>query len=288
MKRFRIGFAAGLAVFGLVTLASLMSWLASPTVTVGANVPAAQRVSVDRIDHSPWDALLNKCVDSAGMVDYSAWKSSAADQQALDQYLANLSSASIGGESSREARLAFWINAYNAVTIKGILQEYPTSSIRNHTPKVFGYNIWDDLQLIVGGKQYSLNQMEHDILRKMGEPRIHFAIVCAAIGCPRLRKEAYTAERLDEQLSDDAQRFFADETKFRYDAEQRTMAVSSILQWFAEDFGATQAEQLRWIAPHLPDEASQRLAQSGSVRVSYLDYDWRLNDQAKVASAIRR
>ncbi len=263
-----------------VSAVAVSCCLASPTVTVGRNVPASQRVSLDRIDHSSWDALLQKYVDSAAMVDYASWKASAADQQALDAYLAHLSAAHLDAASSREAQLAFWINAYNAVTVKGILREYPTSSIRNHTAKVFGYNIWKDLLLPVDGRTFSLDQMEHEVLRKMGEPRIHFAIVCASIGCPRLLNRAYTAERLDEQLTLNAKAFFADRGKLTYDASRGTIYVSPILQWFATDFGPEQAAQLRTIAPYLPDVASQRLAASGSARVSYLDYDWGLNDRS--------
>lgn len=260
---------------------------AGPTVTVGANVAAAQRVPVEKIDHSGWDTLLQRYVDERGFVDYAAWKSAAADQQALDGYLRLLSSASLSGKTTREARLAFWINAYNAVTVKGILREYPTSSIRNHTAKLYGYNIWKDLVLPVEGRNYSLEQLEHEVLRKLSEPRIHFAIVCASIGCPRLLNRAYTASELDEQLSVNAKAFFADKTKFTYDARRRTIQVSPILEWFATDFGATTADQMRTIAPYLPDEAAKKLAQSGAANVGYLDYDWNLNDRKAVRSAAR-
>lgn len=277
----------GLAVLMGVALAAA-SCQAGPVVKVGAELPAGQWQPVDRIDHSAWDALLRKYVDPAGMVDYAAWKASAADQRALDDYLRHLSAASFPPGSSREAQLAFWINAYNAVTIKGILREYPTTSIRNHTAKLYGYNIWKDLQLIVGKQPYSLEQIEHEVLRKMGEPRIHFAIVCASIGCPKLLNEAYVPERLDEQLAENTRAFFADRSKFSYDAQSRTIGMSPILKWFAEDFGASTAEQLRTIAPYLPDQAAQSLANSGQARVSYLDYDWGINAQNSGRSARRR
>jgi hypothetical protein len=244
-------------------------------VTVGADVPQAKRVPVERIDHSAWDALLRKYVDAAGMVDYAAWKASSADQAALDAYLAHLSSAEFSRESSRAAQIAYWINAYNAVTIKGILREYPTKSIRNHTAKVLGYNIWKDLRLAVAGGSYSLEQIEHESLRKMGEPRVHFAIVCASMGCPRLLNEAYEAKKLDEQLSVNTKAFFADKAKFGYDPSTKEFSLSPILKWFAEDFGKDQASQLRTIAPYLPD-ASEREAAigGGNARVGYLGYDW--------------
>ncbi len=280
----------GIAV-GCLALIAVVSTrtacLAGPTITVGRNVAATERVPVGEIDHSGWNALLKKHVDENGYVDYAKWKASAGDQKSLDDYIAQLSAASFPASATQEEKLAFWINAYNAVTVKGILREYPTTSIRNHTAKLFGYNIWKDLQLIVGGRAYSLEAIEHEVLRKMGEPRIHFAIVCASVGCPRLLNEAFTADRLDEQLTANAKVFFADRTKFVADARTGTIAVSPILDWFGEDFGADTAAQMQAIAPYLP-ESAQPLAKSNSVRVKYLDYDWSLNDQAKLRNAIRR
>lgn len=284
MKRFVYSFLI-IAMLGGCLAAS--SCLAGPTVTVGAVVPSQQQVPVEQIDHSTWNRLLAKYVDKNGFVDYTAWKASADDMQSLDTYLAHLSAAKFSRTSSRESLLAFWINAYNAVTVKGILREYPTSSIRNHTAKIYGYNIWKDLQLTVSGKSYSLEAIEHDVLRKMDEPRIHFAIVCASIGCPRLLNQAFTAEQLEGQLTTNAKAFFADRTKFHADTASGTISVSPILDWFGEDFGADASARMRSIAPYLPTSA-QPLAQSKSVRVKFLDYDWNLNDQAKLPTAARK
>ncbi len=261
--------------------------ICAANIEVGADVPAQQRVSVERIDHTPWHKLLVKYVDDRGMVNYAAWQKSAADLAALDAYLQALSTANLEAKASREATLAYWINAYNAVTIKGILREYPTSSIRNHTAKLYGYNIWKNLLLKVDGGTYSLDAIEHQILRKQGEPRIHFAIVCASVGCPPLRNEAYTTDQLDKQLTANAQDFFADPTKFAYDPRSGTFRVSPILDWFGEDFGATTAIRLRAIAPYLPTAEAQRAAQSGAGQFAWLEYDWGLNDQSQVRSAAR-
>lgn len=288
MSRGRTYWMAGAGLTLLVGGLMASSCLAGAKVTVGRIWPASDQISIDQINHAPWDGLLKKYVDDQGYVDYAAWKASAADTAALDGYLNGLSRANPQMAASREAKLAFWINAYNAVTIKGILREYPTTSIRNHTAKVIGYNIWDDLLLTVGENAYSLNQMEHEILRKMGEPRIHFAIVCASVGCPRLLNEAYTADKLDAQLTTNARAFFADPEKFQYDASSGRIEVSPILKWFAEDFGANASLQMRTIASYLPDAGATKLAQSGSARVSYLDYDWDLNDQAKRRATARR
>lgn len=251
---------------------------AGPAITLGAAVPMGQQAPVERVSHEHWDRLLKKYVDPAGMVDYAAWKESREDQASLDAYLNQLSAAAIAPDSPREAQLAFWINAYNAVTVKGILREYPTTSIRNHTARLFGYNIWKDLQLLVEGKAYSLEAIEHEVLRPMGEPRIHFAIVCASRGCPRLLDEAYVGERLDEQLTGNAQAFFADPTKFRLNADR--VEVSPILKWFATDFGPDANAQLQTIARYLPESARQALG-GGGLRIQYQEYDWALNDKPR-------
>ena len=254
------------------------SLLAGDKVYVGQKTFTRGR-SMDAIDHATYDKLLQTYVDERGNVNYAAWQASAADRRALDAYLRSLSSVDTSARSSRSARLAYWINAYNAVTIQGILREYPTSSIRNHTAKLFGYNIWHDLLLYSGGNVYSLDTIEHKILRPAREPRIHFAIVCASKSCPRLLNRAYTAEKLEEQLAENTRDFFAQRSNFQYDAERGTMQLSSILKWFAEDFGDSEAARLKAIAPYLPTPAARRAAEVGKVSLSYLDYDWSLNEQ---------
>lgn len=236
-------------------------------------------VPLDRVDHSTWDKLLQKYVDRDGMVNYKAWKASESDGRALKQYLATLGAADANAPTTKQGKLAFWINAYNALTVQGILDVYPTSSIRNHTAKLVGYNIWDDLLLPVGGEKYSLNRIEHEILRKLGEPRIHFAIVCASIGCPRLLNEAYTPEKVESQLDENARDFFARQKNLQVDFANRKVRVSSILDWFGEDFGPTPEKGLAGLAKQMPDETARKLIASEDFSVSYLDYDWSLNEQ---------
>lgn len=121
----------------------------------------------------------------------------------------------------------------------------------------------------------------------MAEPRIHFAIVCASIGCPRLLNEAYVTERLDEQLETNARDFFSRSQNFRYDERSQRFYLSSILDWFGEDFGQDQAERLRTIAKWLPSESARRAAQRNVIRVSFLDYNWSLNEQRQSRSSRR-
>ncbi|MEO1614705.1 MAG: DUF547 domain-containing protein [Planctomycetota bacterium] len=263
----------------VLSLIAIRPALPGEKVYVGSKGTPAKRVAMDQIDHSNWDALLRRYVDPDGKVDYKRWKANAADRRTLHQYLAQLSTADPTLKSAKAAKLAFWINAYNSVTIAGILQQYPTSSIRNHTARLFGYNIWHDLLLTVGGRPYSLDEIEHQVLRKMGEPRIHFAIVCAAKGCPRLLAEAYTTEQLDNQLEVNAKDFFARRTHFRFDAARGSFQLSSILKWFGSDFGANDKAMLKRIAAFLPTQQSRKAAAKGQGSVSYLDYDWDLNDQ---------
>jgi hypothetical protein len=237
------------------------------------------QLSMDGIDHAPWEQLLTKYVNVDGQVNYQGWKRSSSDVGLLDQYLNHLSTARRNVASTRESKLAFWINAYNAVTIRGILREYPTTSIRNHTPKLWGYHIWKDLQLYVGGEPISLDAMEHEILRKMSEPRIHFAIVCASIGCPRLLNHAYRADQIDAQLNLNAKDFFSRRQNFQYDIGRKQFRMSAILNWFGDDFGSTQQAKLRRISAWLPTPESAGAAKRNAVSVSYLDYDWNLNKQ---------
>ncbi len=234
-------------------------------------------VPLDQVDHSTWDRLLKKYVDQDGMVNYAVWKASETDRAALKQYLAALSQADSEAKTTKEGKLAFWINAYNALTVHGILEVYPTSSIRNHTAKVLGYNLWKDLLLPVGDKKYSLDAIEHQVLRKLGEPRLHFAIVCASIGCPRLRNEAYTPAKLEAQLADNTRDFLGRPKNLQVDMANRRVQVSSILDWFGKDFAPTPQKALAGLADYMPDEATKRLVASGDFSVSYLDYDWSLN-----------
>ena len=252
---------------------------AASIIYVGQKVVPKSQVSMDQINHSSWDSLVKKYVDQNGYVNYKGWHASASDQRALTTYLNQLSKADPDMSASQNAKLAFWINAYNAVTVHGILREYPTTSIRNHTAKVFGYNIWKNLQLVVGGKPYSLEGIEHQILRKMNEPRIHFAIVCASIGCPRLLNEAYTANQVQKQLDINAKDFFSRSQNFRFDQQNKQFQLSSILSWFGTDFGSNQGAQLKTMAAWLPNKAAQNAALQNSVRIKYLDYNWDLNDQ---------
>ena len=252
---------------------------AEPVITIGNSVSSAGRVPFDQVDHGDWDLLLQKYVDQSGNVDYQTWKSSSVDMRRLQTYLESLAAADPQSTLNRNDRLAFWMNAYNSLTIHGMLREYPTTSIRNHTATLFGYNIWKDLKLRVGDQTYSLDEIEHQILRPMSDPRVHFGIVCASRGCPRLPNEAFIGARVQRQLEANTRDFFSRPQNFRYDASRNHIHLSEILKWFASDFGRDQRAMLQRIARWLPDERSRVAATRGAVSVSYLRYDWTLNDQ---------
>lgn len=269
---------ASLAVF---ILASLVFYFTPRTVQVGRRWPIGERVGVGDVSHQTWDELLHRYVDAEGRVDYASWKASTEDLKRLDEYLNELSRLDEQQPTNKSRQIEFWVNAYNALTVRGLLREYPTSSIQNHVDRLWGYNIWRDLRLVMGDKSYSLGEIEHSILRPLREPRVHFAMVCGSNGCPRLRNEAYAAERLEDQLKDNTLAFFADASKCAYDAERKELRLSPILKWYATDFGDSHSADLPEIADWLPADI-RSATQSGDVKVLYGDYDWSLNEQGNV------
>ncbi|MBI4436062.1 MAG: DUF547 domain-containing protein [Candidatus Omnitrophica bacterium] len=172
---------------------------------------------------------------------------------------------------TKEEQLAFWINAYNAFTVKIILDHYPIQSIK----KIPG--VWDRFTFDAAGQRVTLNQVEHFILRaEFKEPRIHMAIVCASIGCPPLRSEAYMASELNAQLDDNATQFFKDPLKARWDPKKKMLFLSPIFSWFREDFGSPR-EFFLFVKRYLPPEIAHQI-EEGKTHVRFLFYDWSLNE----------
>lgn len=226
------------------------------------------------VDHSKFDRLLSAYVSDEGFVDYAGWKGK--DVRTLRRYLAQMSGINASTLSRRE-QLAYWINIYNALTIDGILQFYPLKSIKEKASYIGGFNIWDDYPVLIRGESYSLNHVEHEILRKMDEPRIHFGIVCASIGCPKLRNEAFTGAKLEMQLEENARDFFSHSRNIQIDVKRKQVRLSSIMKWFKEDFGKTAAERMAFVAPYVSDPAQRQLLESGEASLKHLKYDWGLN-----------
>jgi hypothetical protein len=245
---------------------------------------AATPVLAQDFDHSHarWDALLRKHVvlldgGKASQLDYAGM---APDRAALKAYLDSLSRVS-QDEFERWPRgeqMAFLINAYNAFAVEKILTRYPAIRSIWDFGKVFG-NPFKDEFFTLAGRKRSLDGIEHAMLRPVfREPRVHYAVNCASIGCPMLREEAYTAARLDAQLEEQARRFLSDRSRNRYDAASGRLAVSRIFDWFAEDF-EPRARYFAAYADLLADDAAGRDAiRRGRAALQFLDYDWALND----------
>ncbi len=179
------------------------------------------------------------------------------------------------GFNTQEEKLAFWINAYNIMAVKMVLDHYPLKSIKD-VAGLFS-SVWKLNVGTVGGKARTLNEIEHDILRKMGEPRIHVAIVCASLSCPDIRPEAYTSERLHEQLDDQMKAFLANPQKgLQVEETNQRLYLSSIFKWFAEDFEAKGGVR-PFLAKYVPERVSAYLKMD-TFRLSYLDYNWNLNE----------
>jgi hypothetical protein len=242
--------------------------------------------------HKAWDALLKKHVvpiagGKASQMNYAAM---AKDRAALKAYLEGLSrvtEAEFNGWQKAQ-RMAFLINAYNAFTVEKILTRYPHIKSIWDFGKVFG-NPFKDKFFRLLGREFTLDGIEHETLRKPGaydEPRVHYAVNCASIGCPMLREEAFTPERLERQLEEQAVRFLSDRTRNR--AAGGKLEVSMIFRWFKEDWesgyqgiGSREQYFARYAKLLSDDPGEQKLVAEGKAPISHLEYDWTLNDVRK-------
>ncbi|MCP5050509.1 MAG: DUF547 domain-containing protein [bacterium] len=221
--------------------------------------------------HGSWDKLLQKHVKN-GVVNYKGFQK---DRIQLNRYLGKLEKEDISAYS-REEKLAYWINAYNAFTVKLILDNYPVKSIRKIS-RPWKQRIWK-----ASGKTVSLDDIEHKILRKeFNEPRIHFAIVCASIGCPSLQGFAFSPAKIEEQLSQSARVFFSAPKHFyiKEDGEKIIIFISKIFKWFGGDFGKNKAEKAAFMTPYLDKTSADKIRKAGSLKFKYLGYDWNLNEK---------
>lgn len=219
-----------------------------------------------QVDHAPFNELLKKHVSSSGNVNYKGF---IADKRQLETYLGSLSKEWPLDKWSKNEQLSFWINAYNAFTIKAIIDHYPVKSI-THIKVPSAENVWKATFFSIGGKKTSLDQIENKILRvEFDEPRMHFAINCASISCPVLRNEAYRADRLDVQLTEQTERFFKDSTKNQISST--SPALSSIFDWFKSDF-TKHGTLIDFINRYSTTKISN------SAKISYMEYNWNLNE----------
>ncbi|MEC4680730.1 MAG: DUF547 domain-containing protein [Nitrospirota bacterium] len=229
-------------------------------------------------DFSSWDALLKKHVAPKtinGVTLHAVDYKNLGKDQAYTKLIKDLENVSLSSLKTREDKLTFWINVYNIMAAKMVLDHYPVKSIKDAGS--FFTAVWEKEVGVVAGKMRTLNEIEHEILRKMGEPRIHVAIVCASVSCPDLRLEAYAADKLDSQLDDQLTLFLVNAEKgLRVDTEKGRVYLSSIFKWFKEDFESKGGVR-KYLAPYAPETAKASL-KNNKLRVYYLDYDWELNE----------
>jgi len=224
------------------------------------------------VSHKSYDELLRKYVDENGMVNYKDLRT---ERSKLKSYLEVLEANPPQASWTNNQKLAFWINAYNAFTLELILTHYPVKSIKDIGSVIkipFVSTAWDIRFINVGGKEYNLNDIEHGIIRKVfDEPRIHFALVCAAVSCPKLQNSAFTSENLESLLSKAATEFLADVEKNDFKNTKKA-ELSKIFNWYGEDFNnnGTLIEYLNQYAP---------LRLEKDAKIAWKDYDWTLNEQ---------
>jgi len=213
------------------------------------------------VDHSLWDELLKKYVNDDGDVDYKGFKN---NSEKLNNYITYLSKHVPSNEWSKDEKLAYFINVYNAHTIKLIIDNYPTKSIKDIS------NPWSKNRITIGDNMYSLSDIEHNILRKMDEPRIHFVINCASISCPKLLNKAYSSENVETLLENSAKDFIADTNKNRISKDK--VQLSKIFDWYKKDF-TVHGSLIDYINQYISIKIDS------NAKITYLEYDWNLNEQ---------
>jgi len=226
-------------------------------------------VANEHLTHKGWNTLLNKYVDEAGYVDYKGFKS---EEKALNEYLTVLSKNHPDNSWKRNDRLAFWINAYNAFTVKLIVKNYPVKSIKDLGGSIYKVNTpWDIKFIKIGEEVYDLNNIEHGMIRKeFSDPRIHFAVNCASVSCPKLRNEAYVGTTIEQQLEDQAKYFINNKVKNQIKSTKKAK-LSKIFRWYKGDFTSSGMSIVEYINQY----ADVKL--EADAKIEFLDYDWDLN-----------
>lgn len=248
------------AVFAIALL-GFLAGETSPREMPLSSPPMPSSASHAIWDDAIWDALLRRHVSPTGEVDYRGFQQQA---DKLHAYLAQLSQNMPQGSWSRHRKLAYWINVYNAFTVKLILDHYPLESIMDLKDP------WDQPIVALGGQTYSLNEVEHEIIRKrFDEPRIHFAVNCASVSCPKLLNEAYTEEKLEQQLDRQTRAYLNNSQENKLSA--KAVSLSSIFDWYQEDFRGAGG-----VIAFINQYSSVRI--QSDARITYQPYNWKLNE----------
>jgi hypothetical protein len=241
-------------------------------------------------DHAPWDRVLKASVNAIGEVDYANLKSNAD----LARYVQAIEKTSPASQPAlfptKQHELAYYINAYNALTTWGVVQKYPVASIGDSLLALARF--FRFAKYTVGGESISLQDLENKVIRSphYSEPRIHFAIVCASLSCPKLSRDAYTAENLEGQLEFQTRQYFAETRNLAADPTSNTIYLAKILDWYRKDFEAFEkksgnAALLAYALRHAPTGKRESLAAMKSPKIRFREYDWSINDPGSRARA---
>ncbi len=282
----------------VVAVAGVAAWWYGNRTEPGVTpFPAASSAGPNGFSYEPYAAALANHVDNRGMVNYRSLKADSGDLDAFAASLARVRPEQFESWTEPQ-KVAFWINAYNALTLEAIVRNYPIQSSlvrslvypKNSIRQIPG--VWDELRFAVVGREMTLDEIEHATLRaKFNEPRIHVALVCAAMSCPPLRRAPYTGEQLDRQLDEQARIFLGGPHGLRINRNEGKVYLSSVFKWFAEDFVKTYATSekfagksdteravLNFVSRYV-SEADRDFLVSGRYQIEYLGYDWSLNEQ---------
>jgi hypothetical protein len=226
-------------------------------------------------DVAQYERVLTEYVRDDGRVNYAGIKSSGALAEFTKQLAAVSPDSHPALFPSREAKLAYWINAYNALVLHSFAADYPAK--RQRLGNTLGRGLFFyKTKHSVGGRGRSLAEIEDHSIRNMGDPRIHFAIVCASAGCPALSRRAYRPETLNAQLEAETKKYFSESRNFSIDTTRREVKLPKIFEWFKDDFGKTDDKVIDFVARYRPNEAAQ--LRSGRWKLAYSEYDWSPND----------
>lgn len=288
MKKTFLALAVSLALAGCASAQTAIERRfiadASLDFPVFAQTDNASSISVD---NSSWNAFLSRYLslnaDGVMLVDYAAVTDD--DKAALKNYVAMLEATDPTTLSSDE-QLAYWLNFYNALTVDVILNNYPLASIRDIKDNPLDVKgPWNNKRVTVNGKALSLDDIEHAIIRPIyAEPRIHYGVNCASIGCPNLQKTAYVGATLDADLTKAAREFVNNPRGVN--VERNRVTASKIFTWFREDFGDNEAEVLDHIREYAGPDLLEQL--EGRTRINRYEYDWALNDGRAAQASQRR
>ena len=266
---------AAILLYSIIFFVCVLSVSAAPQAILWEFWNVANEESTHTVSYTIWNSFLDRYLfEERGIVWVDYLTVTQTDRAALRRHIVQLSTVEVRS-LAREEQHAFWINLYNILTVDVVLDNYPLASIKHIPAKVLPIGPWDKTLITVEGQDISLNDIEHRILRPIWQdPRTHYAINCASVDCPNIADSAYTAQNLEEMLDEAAHEYINHPRAVSIKKDGR-LHLSSIYNWFAEDFGSSQAEVIAHVQKYANPALRDRL--QNITKVSY-HYDWSLND----------